>query len=421
MRFRNRSALASGRFPVNQGAVEDGKQMKGVFPRVWIVFFFHGMAPGFWLPALTNLLRAEGLDDWVKWVFAVMPVCALISPLIGGALADERMAAQKLFAWCTFLSAVTMVLAFGALDLGLGPWWFIAGMAAYSLVSGPTWGLLATISLTHLEKGEKQFPIVRLAATIGWMVAGFLTSYVLKADASPASGYASAVARLLACGFAIRLPHTPPLGVAKSWKSVFGLGGFSLFKNRDHAVMLVVTGVFSIPLVAFYMYAPELFSDLGDKTPTATMTVAQWSEVAAMFFLSYLMVRYRLKTLLMWGLGLSFLRFGMSGYAGLTGIFHWHLLGVALHGVCYTIYFVTAQVYFDRRVPPAMRGQAQGLLALMTAGIGPLLGAFFCGWLKDATVTDGQGWETFWWVLAGIIGLCWLAFGVLYRGRKAGG
>jgi len=44
------------------------------------------------------------------------------------------------------------------------------------------------------------------------------------------------------------------------------------------------------------------------------MTVSLGSEIAAMIFLGALMVRYRLKTLLMWGLGLSALRFAMSGY-----------------------------------------------------------------------------------------------------------
>lgn len=405
----------------NPEAIEKGAQTKWVFPCIWIVFFFQGMAPGFWIPALTNILRAEGLPGWVAWAFAISPICSLFSPLIGGALADERIAAQKLFKWCSLFSAITIAFTFAALDFGLGPWCFFGGMAAYSLATAPTWGLLATIGLTHLTNGEKQYPLARLGSTLGWMLGGFLTSYALNADSSPISGYASALARLITFGFAFLLPHTPPLGVAKSWKSVLGFGGFTLLKNRDHAVLLIVTGLFSIPLAAFYMYSPEMFGALGDKTPTATMTVAQWSEVIAMIFLGYLMVKFRLKTLLMWGLGLSVLRFGMSGYAGLTGIFGWHLAGVGLHGVCFTIYFVTAQVYFDRRVDPSMRGQAQGLLGLMTGGIGPLIGALFCGWLRVVTVDEnGHGWQNFWWILACIIGACWLAFGMLYRGKRAG-
>ena len=402
-------------------SVENEAEGKGIFTRLWLVSFFQGISTGFWLPALTNILRAEGMEEWVAWAFAVPPICALFSPLIGGALADERMAAQKLMGWCSLIGAVALVFAFGALDAGLGPLWFLAGLAIYSLASGPTWGLLANISLTHLGQGGKRYPLVRMGATIGWISAGFLTSYALHADATPVAGYAGAGARVVCGILAFRMPATPPLGLGKSWKSALGLGAFSLFKHRDHAVLFTVTGLFSIPLVAFYMYSPEFFEALGDKTPTASMSVAQWSEIAAMILLGALMVRYRLKTLLMWGLGLSALRFAMSGYAGLSGTIGWHTAGVALHGVCYTIYFVTAQVYLDRRVDPSMRGQAQGLLGLMSAGIGPLLGAFFCRWLRVVCVDDnGQGWENFWGVLAAIIAACWIAFGLLYRGKKPG-
>lgn len=401
--------------------MEEKQYKKGTFPLLWVVFFFHGMAPGFWVPSLTNVLKAQGLESWVAWAFAVPPIASLISPLVGGALADERMSAQKLMGWSSLLGAVSIVFAFGVLDLGWNPVWFLIGLAVYALVSGPTWGLMATISLTHLTHGERHYPMVRVGATFGWMGAGFLISYVLHSDDTLVSGYAAGVTRVVAGLLAFYLPSTPPLGLGKSWKSALGLGGFKLFKNRDHAVLFSVTGLYSVPLVAFYMYSAELFKALGNKAPTASVSVAQWSEVVAMFLLGAMMVKYRLKTLLMWGLGLSVLRYAMSGYAGLSGVISWHFAGVALHGVCYTIYFVTAQVYLDRRVDPAMRGQAQGLLGLMSSGIGPLVGAFFCGWLRVVCVDDaGNGWEIFWWVLAGIIGVCWGAFGFLYKGMKAG-
>lgn len=392
-----------------------------MFQNLWLASFFQGISTGFWMPALTNILNAHGMGKWVGWAFAVPPICALFSPLIGGALADERISAQKLLGWCSLVGAVMLFLAFGSLDAGFGPFWFLFFLAVYSTSSGPTWGLLATISMTHLGDEGRRYPLVRVGATIGWIVAGFLTSYTLHADSSPIAGYAGAATRI-ACGLlAFCLPHTPPLGLGTSWRSALGLGAFTLFKERNHAVLFTITGVFSIPLVAFYMYSPELFEALGDKTPTASMTIAQWSEIAAMLLLGAMMVRYRLKTLLLWGLGLSAVRFAMSGYAGMSGIIGWHTFGVALHGVCYTIYFVTAQVYLDRRVDPSMRGLAQGLLGLMAAGIGPLVGAFFCRWLRFVCVDqNGQGWGIFWGILAAIIAACWLAFGILYRGKKAG-
>lgn len=396
---------------------ETRSEPKKVFRYLWIVFFLNGMTPGFWMPALTNIFKARDLGEWVAMAFVVPPLCALISPLIGGALADQRIAANRLFAWASVMASAALLGAFSALDAGWHPWWFICLLGMYSLFSGPAWGLLTVISLSHLERGEKQFPLVRLGATIGWMAAGLITSYVLRADTSPTAGYASAAARL-SCGLlAFMLPHTPPLGKGSSWKSRLGLDAFSLMKNRDHCVFFVVTALFSIPLGAFYMYAPELLKVLGDQRSTATMTIAQLTEIAAMLLVGSVMMRYRVKTVLLWALGLSAVRFGMSAWAGATGSIGWHIGGIALHGMCYTFYFITAQVFMDRRVDPGLRGQAQGLLSLVTSGLGPLAGAVVCGALRNHIVTeDGRGWMEFWGILSAMIAVCFVIFAVLYRG-----
>ena len=388
-----------------------------VFGCLWLVFFLQGMTPGFWMPALTNILKAEGLEGWVALAFVVPPLCALISPLIGGALADQRVAADRLFVWSSLLSSVVLFAAFAALDAAWNPWWFIGLLGCYSLFAGPAWGLLATIALTHLPSGERQFPLVRLGATLGWMAAGLITSWVLQADASPTAGYASAVTRAIGGFAAFLLPHTPPLGNGSSWKSRLGLDAFSLLKQRDHAVFFGVTALFSVPLTAFYMYAPELLKHLGDQRSTATMTIAQITEVVAMLLVGSVMLRFRVKTVLLWALGLSVIRFGMSAYAGAVGSMGWHVWGIALHGMCYTFYFITAQVFLVRRVDPGMKGQAQGLVSMVSGGFGPLVGAVFCGWLRNRVVTpDGQGWMEFWGILAAMIGLCFVIFLLFYRG-----
>jgi MFS family permease len=384
-----------------------------------VVFFFQGMSPGFWVPAITNLLRAEGLGAWVALVFVVPPLCALISPLIGGGLADQRVRAERLFAWSSLGSAVLLALAFGALQAGWHPWWFIGLLGMHSLVGAPQWGLLATISLTHLQDGERRFPLVRLGATIGWVAAGLLTSFVLRADTSPLCGHAGAAARVGSGVFAFLLPATPPLGRRGNWLQLLGLEAFRLLRERDHLVFFGVTAVFSVPLTAFYMYAPEHLRVLGDEHPAATMTLAQWTEIGAMVLMATVLARYRVKTILCWALGLSALRYFLSAVAGWTEWVPWHLAGVALHGVCYTFYFITAQVFLDRRVPEGLRSQAQGLLTLASAGVGPLVGAALCGWLHGLVVTpEGGGWGLFWSLLGGVILLCLVVMLVAYQGLR---
>lgn len=375
------------------------------------------MSPGFWLPAITNILTAEGLSGWVALVFLVPPLASLVSPLIGGALADQRVSANRLYVYSSSIGVFALFAAFWCLNHGLHPWWFIGLLGVYSLVSGPSWGLLTTITLTHLPNGEKQFPLVRLGATFGWISAGLMTSYLLAADVSPKVGYAAVAARVCSVFFGWFLPDTPPLGKASSWRSRLGLDGWALMKQRDNAVFFIVTTLFTIPLTAFYMYAPELLKVLGDKKPTATMAIAQISEILGMLFVGHVILRYRMKWILLSALGLSVARFAMSSYAGAVGSIPWHIAGIALHGVCYTFYFITAQVFLDRRVEPGLRGQAQGLLTISSSAIGPLLGALVCNGLRNNYVTaNGQGWAEFWGILAAMISVCFFIFLIFYQG-----
>ncbi|HVJ46040.1 MAG TPA: MFS transporter, partial [Luteolibacter sp.] len=101
---------------------------------------------------------------------------------------------------------------------------------------------------------------------------------------------------------------------------------------------------------------------------------------------------------------------------GHTGQEIWHSFGVALHGVCYTFYFITAQVFMDRRVDPGLRGQAQGLLSFVTGGLGPFAGAWICGWARRTFVHEGGGWMEFWGVLALMIAVCFVIFALFYKG-----
>lgn len=390
----------------------------GVFVTLWVSFFLSCMALGFWMPALTNILKAQGLGQWVPVIFMILPICALISPLMGGALADQRISAERLLGWTSLIGSLLLFAAFWFLQHGFHPLWFVIFLGLYSLVSGPSMSLLTTISMTHLRHGEYQFPWVRVGGTLGWIAGGLVTSYVMRADSSPTAGYGGAIARCFIGLLAFVLPMTPPLGVGLSWRSRLGLDAFSLFKHRDTCVFFLVTVWFSIPLAAFYMYAPELLSVLGSKRPTGLMTTAQALEVVSMLGIGWVISRVSVKKILLLSLGFSVLRFGMSAYAGCVGSMGWHIAGIALHGACYTFYFITAQVVLARSVDPGMKSQAQGMLAMLAGGLGPLVGAWFCGWLHQVYVKpDGTGWAEFWSMLSAMIAVSTFVLWFYYRGE----
>jgi nucleoside transporter len=398
------------------------KSSRSTYQRLVILLFLLGMGPGFWLPGLTNLIKASGWEnanDWVGWVFLLFPLASLVSPLTVGAMADQRVAAEKLAVWSCFVSAGFMWAAFWFLQHGWGPWWFFTAFAIHSLVAAPMWTLVTTIALTHLPNPEKDFPIIRLWCTIGWVIAGWLVSLVFHFDGRAEAGYAGVVLRVLLGVALIFAPHTPPRGVARSWRSLLGFDALRLMRERDLRVLMLVSCAVSMPITSFYMHTPEHLHDLSVSMPIFWMSFGQWSEVLAMLVVGWLMIKYRLKTLLMFGLVCCVLRFVWYALAGVTHQVGWMIPGILIHGVCYTLFFIVGQLFLDRRVEVGMRGQMHGLLSLATAGVGTLFGTIGLKLLHKVTVEARQDWATYWLVLAVFTLGClvWMFFSFSERER----
>jgi MFS family permease len=147
------------------------------------------------------------------------------------------------------------------------------------------------------------------------------------------------------------------------------------------------------------------------------MTLAQTTELVAMFALAGLFLRWRLKWIFAAGLGFGLLRFALCAFNGKA----WLLAGTTLHGLSFTLYFITAQIYIDERVGSEWRVRAQALMTLMTNGVGNLIGYLGTGWWFAACARPaGTQWSLFWGVLAAMIGVVLVYFLAAYRGQAVG-
>ena len=74
---------------------------------------------------------------------------------------------------------------------------------------------------------------------------------------------------------------------------------------------------------------------------------------------------------------------------GDVGAMVWMIyLGIVLHGVCYDFFFVTGQIYVDRKAPRNIRASAQGFITLITYGFGIGLGSVISGNVLDLFTED---------------------------------
>lgn len=384
------------------------------------MFFLLGMAPGFYTPVITNVLTAQGLgSEWVERAFLCAPLAALISPVAVGALADNRFPAQKVYGVISLLSGVLTALAFAMLDGGFGPWWFLGFFFAGAISGGPMWSMLASLSMAHLRDVPREFPVVRLGGTLGWIAAGWILSWVLAADDSVLCGYMAAGVKLAGGLLAFGLPDTPVPGGSRSWRSMLGVDAFRLLREPDHRAFFVSAALLSVPLAAFFMHTPAHLEDLGARRVAATMSIGQLSEILAMLGMAAILGRFRVKVVLLWALAISVLRYALYAVAGWSESLAWMVAGISFHGLAYTLFFITGQLFLQRRVEPGMRSQAQGMLSLFSNGIGSLVGVVAVRHFNDWSLSSGAGWGFYWVVLAAATLAITVGFGVSYRGLAA--
>src|SRR5207245_10646402 len=148
------------------------------------------------------------------------------------------------------------------------------------------------------------------------------------------------------------------------------------------------------------------------------------SEVVFMLLMPLFFARLGVKRMLLAGMAAWVLRYGLFAIAAPNALFSLIILGVLLHGVCYDFFFVTGQIYVDKKSTPAVRGQAQGFLVLVTYGIGMVIGAQVAGnvynrLLGGAASLTLDRWPSFWVVPAAFAAVVLVLFAALFRSGDA--
>jgi nucleoside transporter len=388
-------------------------------PRLGLMMFLQYFAWGSWFVTLGTFLAGTlgSSGAQIGQAYSTQAWGAMLAPLAIGVIADRWFRAERLLALLNLVGAGLML----ALTRSEGFAGFFPILLAYMLLFMPTLALANGIAFRHLPDAVRRFPRVRVWGTIGWIVAGLAISFVFAWDAPAAVAdgalrgtfYLAAGASLTLAVYSLTLPATPPPRNAGN-----PLQALSMLRDKDFLAFVVASVLICIPLAFYYQHANQFLVELNVSDATAKQSLGQVSETLFMLVLPLLLHRFGIKATLLIGMTAWATRYGLFAFGQTQG---WALLvGIALHGVCYDFFFVTGQIYTERKAAPGTEIAAQGLITFATYGIGMAIGFAVAGAIVDAfALPAGHDWRSIWLFPAAFALVVAIGFLVAFRGKGA--
>ena len=357
--------------------------------------------------------------EQIGLVAGTTALAAMISPFFVGMVADRFLATERILAMLHVAGGLILFLA--STQTRFGP--FYAVLLAYALCYMPTLALSNSLSFRQMNDPGREFPSIRVLGTIGWIVAGLFIG-TLGLEATPLPMRIAAAGSIVLGLFCLILPHTPPQGSRRATLSdVLGLDALKLLRERSFAVFVLGSFLVCIPLQFYYAFANPFLNEIGVSNAAGKMTLGQMSEIGFMLVMPWFFKRLGVKYMLLVGMAawtLRYLLFSFGVADGDADVRVWMLYaGILLHGICYDFFFVTGQIYVDRRAPSDLRAAAQGLIAFVTLGVGMFIGSWASGRVVDAfRVSDGHAWDRIWLVPAAGAAAVLVLFALLFRSSE---
>jgi nucleoside transporter len=370
--------------------------------RLSVMMFLQFFIWGAWYPLIFGYLPALGFTDNQQfWVLGCFNFAAIVAMFFSTQFADRNFAAEKFVAFSHLVGGLAM--------LGLATttnFWAVLGlMAVHCLFYVPTISITNSIAFANVQDPQKDFGLVRLWGTIGWIAASWpfvllladwqqIPAYgsvsfvdwlgaVLKygktggafVEATKYTFIAAGIGSLVLAAFSLVLPHTPPKPAAKGESQFAWVESARLLAVPFMFVLFVVTFIDATVHQCYFVWTGRYLQSIGipGNWVMPAMSVGQFAEIGTMAILGAFLKRLGWRTTMTIGI------LGHAARFAVFALFPDPTIAVAvnvLHGICYAFFFATVYIFVDEFFPKDARSSAQGLFNLLILGIGPLVGNF---------------------------------------------
>src|SRR6185369_10351996 len=243
-----------------------------------------------------------------------------------------------------------------------------------------------SIAFAHLKDPQREFGIVRMGGTIGWILAAWPFTFILvdweKVKQTSPQGFGNWLGTVLGSGltgealqrgtkstfivagicslvlavYSLTLPHTPPKKIEAGADRFAWLEAFKLLKQPFVMVLWIVTFIDAFVLYSYFNWTGTFLS-----TPLASggvgiagnwimpvMSLGQIAEMLTMLILGATLKRLGWR----WTMVI-----GILGHAARFAIYAFYpqalpvIVIQLVHGICYAFFFATVYIFADEYFP----------------------------------------------------------------------
>ena len=131
---------------------------------------------GAWFPLIFGYLPSLGFSAGEQsWILNAFPIAAIVGMFFSNQFADRNFAAEKFLAVSHLIGGVAML----SLAYTQSFWPFFCAMLVHCLLYVPTISITNSIAFAHMKDPQKEFGIVRMGGTIGWILAAWPFTFIL--------------------------------------------------------------------------------------------------------------------------------------------------------------------------------------------------------------------------------------------------